>query len=49
MFTDILQKLILLIVGVLFLSSLAILFIRFKNVNRAETTRIFKSADYFNA
>jgi len=49
MFTDILQKLIILIVGVLFLSSSAIILFRLKNVNRAERTRIFKTAEYFNA
>ncbi len=49
MFTDILQKLIILAVGVLFLTSAAIILFRFKNVNRAERTRIFKTAEYFNA
>ena len=49
MFTDILQKLIVLIFVVLFLASAFILFIRFKNVNRTERTQIFKTAEYFNA
>ena len=49
MFTDVLQKLIILIVGVLFISSAAIIFFRLKNVNRAERTQIFKTAEYFNA
>jgi len=49
MITAILQKLIILIIGVLFLSSAAITFFRFKNVNRAERTQIFKTAEYFNA
>jgi len=48
-FTALLQKLILLIVGVLFLSSAVIILIRLKNVNRAERTQIFKTAEYFNA
>ena len=49
MFTDILQKLIILIVGLIFISSAAIIFFRIKNVNRAERTQIFKTAEYFNA
>ena len=49
MFTDILQKLIFLIVGVLFVVSAAIIFFRLKNVSRAERTQIFKSVEYFNA
>ena len=49
MFTDIFQKLILLTVGVLFVSSAAIIFFRLKNVNRSERTHIFKTAEYFNA
>ena len=49
MFTDILQKLIVLIVGVLFLLSAGIICIRLKNVNRAERIQIFKTAQYFNA
>ena len=49
MFTAIIQKLILLIVGVLFLTSAAIICFRFKNVNRTERTQIFKTAEYLNA
>ena len=49
MFTSILQKLIILIVGVLFLVSAAIICFRFKNINRTERIQIFKTAEYFNA
>jgi len=49
MFTYILQKLIFLIVGVLFVVSAAIIFFRLKNVSRAERTQIFKSVEYLNA
>ena len=49
MITDILQKLIILIVGVLFLTSAATIFFRLKNVNRTERTQIFKNAEYLNA
>lgn len=49
MFTDILQKLIILAVGVLFLASVAIIVFRSKNVNHTERTQIFKTAQYFNA
>lgn len=49
MLTDILQKLIILIVGVLFLASASIIFFRYKNVNRTEFIQIFKTAQYFNA
>ncbi len=49
MFTDILQKLIILIVGVLFALSVAIIFFRSKNVNRTERMQIFKTAEYLNA
>ena len=49
MYTDILQKLIILIIGVMFLASVTIILYRFKNVNRAERTQIFKTAEYFNA
>ena len=49
MFTAILQKLIVLGVGVLFLASAAILFFHLKKVNRAERIQIFKTAEYFNA
>ena len=49
MITGILEKLILLAVGVLFVSSAVIILLRLKNVNRTERTQIFKSAEYFNA
>ncbi|MBQ7096657.1 MAG: hypothetical protein IJN96_01120 [Clostridia bacterium] len=49
MLTGIFQKLIILIVGIVFLASAAIIFFRFKNVNRTERTQIFKTAEYFNA
>jgi len=49
MLTDILQKLIILIVGLLFLASAVTIFFRFKNVNRTEFIQIFKAAPYFNA
>lgn len=49
MFTDILQKLIILIVGALFALSVAIIFFRCKNVNRTERMQIFKTAEYLNA
>lgn len=49
MFIGIFLKLIILIVGLLFVSSVAIIFLRLKNVNNAERTQIFKTAEYFNA
>ena len=49
MLTDIIQKLILLAVGVLFLSSGALILLRLKNVNRTEFTQIIKTSDYLNA
>ena len=49
MITAILQKLIILIVGVLFLVSAVLIYFRSKNVNHAERTQIFKTAEYFNA
>ncbi len=49
MFTDLMQKLIFLAAGALFLISAAIILIRFKNVNRTERIQIFKTAEYFNA
>lgn len=49
MLTGILQKLIVLIVGLLLVSSAAIIFFRMKNVNRTERTQIFKTAEYINA
>ena len=49
MFTDILQKLMILIVGLLFVASATIIFFRLKNVNRSERIQIFKTAEYLNA
>ncbi|MBQ7959908.1 MAG: hypothetical protein IJ285_01685 [Clostridia bacterium] len=49
MLTDILQKLIVLVFGVLFVMSAARVLIRWKNVNRTERTQILKTAEYFNA
>ncbi|MBR5505801.1 MAG: hypothetical protein IKV73_05800 [Clostridia bacterium] len=49
MITALLQKLIILIIGVLFLVSAAIIYFRFKNVNRTEAAQIFKTTQYFNA
>ena len=49
MFTGILQKLIALLVGLLLVSSAAIIFFRMKNVNRTERTQIFKKAEYISA
>ncbi len=49
MVTDILQKLIIIIVGVLFAASAAVILLRLKNVNRTERTQIFKTAEYLNA
>lgn len=49
MLTDLLQKLIVLAVGVVFLISAATILMRFKNVNRTERTQIFKTAQYLNA
>ena len=49
MFTDILQKIIILIVGMLLVVSAAIIFFRAKNVNHSERIQILKTAEYFNA
>ena len=49
MFTALFQKLIILIVGVLFILSAAIICQRAKNVNNHERKQIFKTAEYFNA
>lgn len=49
MLTGILQKSIILIVGLIFLASVATIFLRLKNVNRAERIQIFKTAEYINA
>ncbi len=43
------KKLIILIVGAVFLLAAARIYFRSKNVNRAERTQIFKTAEYFNA
>lgn len=48
MFTDILQKAILLLLGVLFATAVVIIFFRSKHVNRSERRQIFKNAHYFN-
>lgn len=48
MFTDLMQKLMVAIVGVLFLVSAGLIVFRMKNVNRTERTQIFKTAEYFN-
>ena len=49
MFTEILLKLIILVVGVLFLASAGLIFFRGRNVNHTERTQIFKTAEYLNA
>lgn len=49
MISDVVTKLIILIVGLIFVSSAAIIFFRLKNVNRTEIAQIFKTAEYFNA
>ena len=49
MVTEIFQKLIMLIIGLLFASSAVIIFFRAKNVNYTERKQIFKTAEYFNA
>ena len=49
MLTAIIQKLIILVVALVFLISLTVIYFRFKNVNRAEKIVIFKTAQYFNA
>ena len=49
MFTYILQKIIILAVILMLVSSAVIIFFRSKNVNHAERTQIFKTAEYFNA
>jgi len=49
MLIGILQKLILLIVGLVLIWSAAVILIRLKNVNRAERVQIFKTAEYLNA
>lgn len=49
MITGLIQKLIIFIVGALFLVSVALILFRSKNVNRTERGQIFKTAEYFNA
>ena len=49
MLTGVLQKLIILIIGLIFAASVTIIFLRLKNTNRTECTQIFKTAEYFNA
>lgn len=49
MLTSIIEKLILLIIAVLFVASVAIILLRLKNVNATERKQIFKNAQYFNA
>ena len=49
MFTDIIQKIIILFFGILLVLSMAKILMRLKNVNRTERTQIFKTAEYFNA
>ncbi len=46
---NVLQKLIILIIGVLFATAVTTIFFRSKNINRTERTQIFKTAEYFNA
>lgn len=48
MLTELLQKSIILIVGLMFLVSVTKIVFRSKNVNRTERVQIFKTADYFN-
>lgn len=48
MYTSILQKIPILFVGILFLASAVIIYIRCKNVNRTEFVQIFKTAQYFS-
>lgn len=49
MITEIIEKLIILIVAVVLLVSVAIIFFRFKNINHTERKQIFKKAEYLNA
>ena len=49
MFTGLILKLILLVIGLIFVASVAVILLRSKNVNRTERTQIFKTAEYFNA
>ncbi len=49
MLTNILQKLIILAVVLLFVSSASVILLRLKNVNHSERVQIFKTAEYFSA
>ena len=49
MIIDKIQKIVILLVGLLFAVSVGIIFFRFKNVNHTERIQIFKTAEYFNA
>lgn len=49
MLTGILEKAILLIIGLILLVSVVKIFVRSRNVNRSECKAIFKAADYLNA
>jgi len=49
MIIELLKKLIILAVGLLFVVSAVIIIFRAKNVNKTERTHIFKTAEYFNA
>ena len=49
MITDILQKLIFLIIGILFVLSAAVIFFKSKNTSHTERKQILKSAPCFNA
>ena len=49
MLSGILQKLFILVIGLLLLASAAAIFFRLKNVNKTERNQIFKTAEYLNA
>ena len=49
MYTGLLQKIPILIVGLLLAAAALMIYFRTKNVNRTEFIRIFKTAKYFNA
>ena len=46
MILELLKNLIIVIVGLIFVSSIAIIFFRWKNVNYTERKQIFKNAEY---
>ncbi len=48
MLTGIIKNLFLILVGLIFVISAAIIYFRSKNVNRSERIQIFKTAEYFN-